>query len=187
MRTRRRILLVVWLAVVVTAFYLFLFHRNAIQHQLGSAAGTSFVVGSLVYLVLGCIRGFTLVPSTSLVLLGVAFFPPWPLFLLTLAGIVVSSACIYFFAEALGLDELVRRRHESSFGRARGFLSRYELPVIIGWSFFPLTPTDLVVYLCGVMRVSLTKCLVGVMIGEGAICGLYIFAGDQVLRWLRLK
>jgi uncharacterized membrane protein YdjX (TVP38/TMEM64 family) len=69
----------------------------------------------------------------------------------------------------------------------RGLLARYELPVIIGWSFFPLAPTDLVVYLCGVMRVSVAKCLLGVTIGEGAICALYIFGGDQVLRLLHLK
>ena len=120
-------------------------------------------------------------------LLGIAFFPPLPLFGLTLVGILVSSACIYFFSEALGLDEILQRRHAAWFGRVRTLLVLYEVPVIVGWSFFPLAPTDLVVYLCGIMRVSLAKCLLGVAIGEGAICAIYIFAGDQVLRWFGLK
>jgi len=145
------------------------------------------LVGGTAYLILGCIRGFTLIPSTSLILLAIAFFPPGPLFVLTLAGILVSSASIYYFAEVLAIDELLRRRHAASFDRVKGLLARYQLPVIIGWSFFPLAPTDLVVYLCGIMRVSLLKCLVGVAIGEGAISALYIFGGDQFLRLLQLK
>jgi hypothetical protein len=35
---------------------------------------------------------------------------------------------------------------------------------------------------CGVFRVRFWKCLVGVAIGEGAICGIYIFLGDSLLR-----
>jgi uncharacterized membrane protein YdjX (TVP38/TMEM64 family) len=183
----RRSLLIVWFAVVLAALYLFLFHREAIQDRLQSATSTSMLVGGSVYLLLGCIRGFTLIPSTSLVLLAIVFFPPVPLFLLTLAGILVSSACIYYFAEALRIDEVLRRRHSAQFDRVGTLLARYELPVIVGWSFFPLAPTDLVVYLCGVMRVSLSKCLLGVTIGEGAICAVYIFGGDQLLRLLQLK
>ena len=56
------------------------------------------------------------------------------------------------------------------------------MPIIIGWSFFPLAPTDLVVYVCGVLRVDVRKCLLGVLIGEGAICAIYTFAGDALLR-----
>ena len=113
----RRILLLVWLGALVAALYLFFFHRETIQDRLESATSASMLVGSLIFLLLGCIRGFTLIPSTSLVLLAVVFFPPVPLFLLTLAGIVVSSACIYYFAEALGLDELIRRRHAAGCDR----------------------------------------------------------------------
>jgi hypothetical protein len=38
-----------------------------------------------------------------------------------------------------------------------------------------------------VLEVSFAKCLLGVGIGEGAICGLYIFAGDHLLRLVHLK
>ena len=183
----RALLATVWLLTVAIAVYLFVFHRAAIQEQLASLMGTSALVGGLIYLLLGCIRGFTLIPSTSLVLLAVAFFPPVPLFVLTLAGILVSSACIYYFAEALHLDEILQRKHAVRLDRLRDLLARHELPIIIGWSFFPLVPTDLICYLCGVLRVNLAKCLIGVGIGEGAICGLYIFAGDHLLRVLHLK
>ena len=66
---------------------------------------------SALYLGLGCVRGFTLVPATYLLLAGMLMLPPVPLFLLTLAGILVSSTAVYYFAEAMGFAELFERRH----------------------------------------------------------------------------
>jgi uncharacterized membrane protein YdjX (TVP38/TMEM64 family) len=171
----------VWLIVAGAALYIAIFHREALQRQLEAATTASVIAGGALYLAMGCLRGFTLIPATSWVLLGVVFFPPVPLFLLTLTGIVVSSASVYYFAEALHLDELLRRRHARQLDRAQALLNRYGLPIIIGWSFFPLAPTDLICYLAGVLRINVVKCLIGVAIGEGAICGIYIFTGDILL------
>jgi uncharacterized membrane protein YdjX (TVP38/TMEM64 family) len=85
------------------------------------------------------------------------------------------------------LKEVFERRHAHRVGQLRAALARYELPIIIGWSFFPLAPTDLIVYVCGVLRVDFRKCLLGVTIGEGAICAIYIFLGDYFLRVLELR
>jgi uncharacterized membrane protein YdjX (TVP38/TMEM64 family) len=183
----RSLLLAAWLVVVGSAFYALLFHRTLVQEQLSGAMSVSVVAGGAVYLLLGAIRGFTLIPSTTLVLAAVAFFPPAPLFALTLVGILISSACIYWFAESIGIDEVLKRRHPAAIARLTELLQKHELPIIVGWSFFPLAPTDLICYVCGVLRVNFVTCLIGVAIGEGTICGIYIFLGDQALRWLRLK
>jgi uncharacterized membrane protein YdjX (TVP38/TMEM64 family) len=177
----RRILGIGWLTGVAIALYLVFFHRDLIAGRLQAAATTSLVTGGGLYLLLGCLRGFTLIPATSLVLMGIVFLPPVPLFVLTLAGILASSASIYYFAEALHLDELLRTRHAHRIDRLRALLDRYGLPVIIAWAFFPLAPTDLICYLAGVLRMRIAICLLGVAIGEGAICGIYIFLGHAAL------
>ena len=166
---------------VASGLFLFVFHRQALQQSLSSASSASLAACAALYLVFGCLRGCTLVPSTTLVLAAVPFFPPTPLFILTLAGIVISSASIYRFSEALHLDDVFESLHAERLVRLKVALARYELPVIIAWSFFPLAPTDLVCYACGVIGVPLRTCLVGVAIGEGAICGTYIYFGDWVL------
>ena len=51
----------------------------------------------------------------------------------------------------------------------------------------PLVPTDVICYVCGILRVRFWKFLIGVTLGEGAICALYIYGGDQLLRWLAFK
>lgn len=183
----RRILTALWIAGAGFALYVYFFHRDSLEDLLSSASGTSLVAGGAVYLVLGCLRGFTLVPATSLVLLGIVFFRPWPLFALTLAGILASSTCVYYFAEAMHLDEVLWKKYERRMAQLKSLLERRGLPIVIGWAFFPLLPTDAVCYLAGVVRMPLTKVLLGVALGEGAICAIYIFLGDTLLRRLGLR
>lgn len=175
-------LVVGWGVAAGALLYGFLSHRDALQTGLERAAASSLITAGATYLVLGCLRGFTLIPSTTLVVAALPFLPPWPLFVLTLAGIVISSWCIYVFAGALHLEEVFNAR---TIERLRRALERHELPIIIGWSFFPLAPTDLICYVCGAARVNLWKYLLGVAIGEGAICGVYIALGTQALHALR--
>lgn len=182
----RNIARVIWFSVLLGALYLFFFHRDSIQSQLGRAFSYSLIVGYLVYLLLGCVRGFTLIPATYLVVTGLLFFPPVPLFVLTLIGILASSSIIYFFSETLDLDEFFERKHGDLIARTKVILQRNELPIVIGWSFFPLVPTDLICYLCGTLEVDFKKLLLGVFIGEGAICAIYIFLGNHLLRSLLL-
>lgn len=183
----RRILVGIWLVVMSAALYVFLFHRDRLQQEIQNATALSIFAGSAFYLFFGSIRGFTLMPATTLVVAGIHFFSPVRLFVLTLTGILISSASIYWFSEALHLEELLAERHQARMEQLKKALRNYELPVIIAWSFFPLAPTDLICYVCGVLKIDFKKFLLGVGIGEGVICAIYIFLGDQALRALHLR
>lgn len=183
----RRLLTAIWAVGAGAALYMYFFHRDGVEDALAGATSVSLVAGGALYMLFGCLRAFTLIPVTSLVLLGIVFFPPLPLFVLTLAGILVSSASVYYFAEALHVDEVLRRKHAHQIDRVQRLLQRYGFPIIVGWAFFPLLPTDLICYLSGVVRVRITTVLAGVAIGEGAVCGIYIFLGDSLLRSLGLR
>ena len=185
--TLRYAAIAIWLSVLCGGLYLYFFHRDFLQSQLGRAFSYSVILGYFVYLLLGCVRGFTLIPATYLVLIGLLFFPPVPLFILSLIGILISSSIIYFFSEALHLDEFFERKHADLIARMKLILQRNELPIVIGWSFFPLAPTDLVCYMCGTLEVDFKKLLLGVFIGEGTICAIYIFFGGHLLRFLQLR
>jgi uncharacterized membrane protein YdjX (TVP38/TMEM64 family) len=177
--------LALWCLLVTAALYFYFFERQILSHLLERLSRTPRISAYVVYLALGCIRGFTLVPATYLVLAGMLLLPPLPLCALTLAGIVVSSAAVYYFADAMRFDRFFERRYPAQVARLRGLLVRRELPIVIAWSFFPLAPTDLVCYVCGALKVDLKKCLLGVALGEGAICAIYIFLGGQALAWMR--
>ena len=171
-----------WVLIVVGAMYLYFFQREFVEAQLKSALATSTVVGAIVYILLGSLRAFTLVPATFLVVIAMPFFPPWLLFLITLPIIAISSGIIYGFAEVLHMDEDFERKYPKQIRKLKELLQRHQLPIIIGWSFFLLLPTDLLCYVCGTLRVNFTKFIVGVLIGEGTVYGLYIWFGDWLLR-----
>lgn len=181
----RKLVLLLWVALLATALSIYFFRRDALQGLLLELSSSPPTWTYAVYLALGCVRGFTLVPVTYLVVAGMLILPPWPLYALTVAGIIVSSAAVYYFAEAMQFDRFFMKRYAPQVARLRGLMARRELPIVIAWSFFPIAPTDLVCYVCGALKVNLTKCLLGVTIGEGAICAIYIFLGGQALDWVR--
>jgi uncharacterized membrane protein YdjX (TVP38/TMEM64 family) len=181
----RNWLLIVWIGVLSSALYIYFFHREALQQLLAELSAAPPAWMYAVYLALGCLRGFTLVPVTYLVVAGMLFLPPLPLYALTVVGILVSSAAVYYFAEAMQFDRFFMKRYAPQVARLRGLMTRRQLPIVIAWSFFPIAPTDLVCYVCGALKVDLKKCLLGVTIGEGAICAVYIFLGGHALAWFR--
>lgn len=183
----RRILLGLWVLAIITTIYLFVFQRTLVQRELHEAMSTSMFAAGFIYLLLSSLRGFALLPAAPILLLGIAFFPLFPLFLLTLAGILFSAAIIYWFSEALHLEELFNEKHARSMERLKTLLKDRELPVIIAWGILPFTPTDLIVYVCGVLRVDFVKCMLGVGIGAGINCAVVIFLGDYLFRFLGLK
>lgn len=181
----RRLLLLLWIGILATALYGYFFHRGALQALLVDLSASPPFWIYAVYLALGCLRGFTLVPATYLVLAGMLVLPPLPLYLLTVIGIIVSSAAVYYFAGVMEFDRFFERKYAPQIARLRALMARRELPIVIVWSFFPIAPTDLVCYVCGALKVDLKKCLIGVTIGEGTICAIYIFLGGHALGWLR--
>src|SRR6185295_10978783 len=146
------------------------------------AAAVSGFVAYGLYLLLGSIRGLSFVPSAGLMLLALPFFPPMHLFALTLLGILISSTSIYYFSRSLHLAEYFEHKHKPRIDGMRAVLQKNPTMIVIAWSFFPLAPTDLICYLCGVMRVRFDRFILGVLIGEGAICAIYVFLGDSLLR-----
>lgn len=169
---------------IASGIYFYIARADIVRDEMLVLSASSTVVAATVYFIMGCIRGFTLIPVTYLLPFGLLFLSPTVHFTLTIAGILVSSAGLYYFSERLQLADYFETRHGNHVARVRELLRRQELPIVIGWSFFPLAPTDLICYVCGSLGVDVRKMLVGILIGEGIICAVYIFLGRQLLSFL---
>jgi uncharacterized membrane protein YdjX (TVP38/TMEM64 family) len=178
----RYTLFALWIVVAAAALYLYFFKREAIQTEMRDAMSASFWAACLTYLLIGALRAFTLVPATFPLLIAMPFFDPWVLLALTIPCIAISSSVCYWFAEALHMDELFERKYPRQIGKLKGLLQRYQMPIIIGWSFFLLLPTDVLCYVCGSLKINYRKFLIGILIGEGTVYAIYIFFGDWLLR-----
>jgi uncharacterized membrane protein YdjX (TVP38/TMEM64 family) len=186
--TLRRLRLGVWALFAVAFAFLYYRYSGSWGTEIGGLAMSSAWLAYGVYLLLGAVRGFAFIPVTNLLVLAIPIFPPVPLLVLTLIGIAISSASIYAFAGSLKLAEYFERKHAHHAERVRTALRSNPLAIVTAWSFLPIVPTDLICYVCGVMKISLSRLMLGVLIGEGAICAVYVFAGSSLLelgkRWL---
>ena len=126
------------------------------------------------------LRGFTLLPSTPLVLAGTFLYPdqPWLVLATSMAGILISSSLIYFCSEALGFAEYFESKRPAAVARIRERLERPTGLIFVAlWAFFPLVPTDAVCYVAGSTKMNFVKFIFAVFIGESVLCSIYIFTG----------
>jgi uncharacterized membrane protein YdjX (TVP38/TMEM64 family) len=91
---------------------------------------------------------------------------------------------IYYFSESLHLNDAFEGKDVVRVKKLKKILQGNSLIIIFTWSLFPLVPTDLICYVCGVLRIDFRKFIIGVFLGEGAICGFYIFLGSYVMQLL---
>lgn len=170
--------LYVWLALIALslAFY-FLRPDLFAPRVIRGFFSANLALGLGVYLLIATLRALTLIPLTPILVAGILVFPPLPLLLVTLVSVWTSSALIYYLARYLRFDRFFSEHYPAQIFRLSALLRKRELPIITAWGFFPFVPTDLIVYVCSVLRISVWKTLLGVSVGEGLICAMYIYGG----------
>ncbi len=185
----RRIIFVVWILVLAGGVGWYLSSPDSFTAEKIAAFLQRFQSSIwLIYLAFSALRGFTLLPSTPLVIAGTILFPgqSWTVLAASMAGILFSSTIIYYFSEFLGFDEYFEGHKPEMTHRIK---ARLEHPLgflfVAGWAFFPLVPTDLVCYLAGTTRMNYWKFIAAVGIGEVILCIFYIFFGGSVINFVR--
>jgi uncharacterized membrane protein YdjX (TVP38/TMEM64 family) len=185
----RLVLLALWAAVIITAIAYYVSHPSNFNASNIAAFITSFQTEIwLIYFAMSVLRGFTLLPSTPLVLAGTIVFPSQPVTVLciSLCGIALSSSLIYFCSEALGFHEYFERHKPHMVHKIK---QRLEQPLgvlfVAAWAFFPFVPTDLVCYLAGSTGMNYWKFIAAVLVGETILCIFYIFFGGSLVNYMR--
>jgi uncharacterized membrane protein YdjX (TVP38/TMEM64 family) len=185
----RLILLAAWAGLIFAAIAFYLSDPSKFTASNIAAFINTFQTQIwLVYFGMSLLRGFTLLPSTPLVLAGTVLYPdqPWLIFATSMTGILVSSTLIYFCSEALGFSEYFESKKPQAVIRLRHHLERpFGLTLVCVWAFFPFVPTDAVCYVAGTTRMHFAKFIMAIGIGESALCSIYVFsAGFLVRNWL---
>lgn len=174
--------LYVWAAFVVICLWLYYLNPEVFAPEnIRRWFGANLYLGLFIYVALFCVRAFTLIPHTPLLVTGILVFPPLPLFVANLLGINGTVAIIYFLSRQLHFDRYFDTRYPLQIGKLSQLLRNREFPVIVFWSFALVLPTDLIVYVCSILRIKPIKAFVGVSLGEGLVSAVYIFGGAALL------
>lgn len=171
-----------WIFFVVVVVVLYQFKREMfdVSFLQSFVIDNKFIV-VLVYLFILSILGLFFIPSTPFAIAGVALFSPVEAYVLNLVGILTSSMIVYYFAQYIGLDRQIKKRYPQQKKRVKKALKNMELPIIAGWSLVPIVPTDLIIYVASSLKIPFKKCVLGVLLGEGTLNAIYIFALGSIL------
>lgn len=181
MKKRKRIVFSIWIVFVLGMLSVYFLNPQYFQaHHVKRIFSNNLVIGLWIYGIVGTFRGMTLLPSTPMVLAGMLVFPPALLYVVNFICIFTSSTIVYYWSEYLGCGEYFHKRYPQRLGQLKHALQERELSVIILWGFFPAVPTDMICYVSETLNIKLWKCLLGVAIGEGMICAIYIFGGGRI-------
>ncbi|WP_300600301.1 VTT domain-containing protein [Niabella sp.] len=136
----------------------------------------------LVYFGICVFRGIFLLPSTPFLLAGMLIFRDTPLLLfgVFMCSILTVAAFIYYTAGYLrfpGLSITAAPRLERIQQQLQGKRGFW---LILGWAFMPFTPTDLVCYAAGLLRMRFWYFILPLLLGEAVICALYIINGKLI-------
>jgi uncharacterized membrane protein YdjX (TVP38/TMEM64 family) len=178
----RRKSLFIWIAVVVGTLILYFLKRDFYDISfLKEYVNDHRVLVISLYLVILTFIGLTFIPSTPFAVAGVLLFPPLTAYIINLIGIISSSIVVYYFTQYLRLDVWLESKYPEKIEKVKRALRKKELPIIAGWSFFPVVPTDLIIYVSSTLNIPFWKCAAGIIIGEGTLNAFYIFSIDFFL------
>lgn len=171
--------LFIWIAVVIVTLILYFVKRDLfdISFLRGYVIDHKVLV-LIIYLIILTFIGLTIIPSTPFAVAGVLLFPPLIAYIINLIGIITSSIVVYYFTKYLRLDVWIESKYPAQIEKIKRALHKKELPIIAGWSFFPIVPTDLIIYVSSTLKIPFWKCALGVIIGEGTLNAFYIFSID---------
>jgi uncharacterized membrane protein YdjX (TVP38/TMEM64 family) len=141
----------------------------------------------LVYILFTFLRGLVLMPSTPFVLVGAILFPDNLLmvFIISLAGVMLTAAALYYFSDFLGFSEKLEKKYPKQLNNWHRRLNSPKATLfVIAWSFFPFVPTDLICYVAGIVKMPFKYMMAGVFIGEAILIYFYVFLGSSIFEYL---
>jgi uncharacterized membrane protein YdjX (TVP38/TMEM64 family) len=144
---------------------------------------SNYIVAISVFTIFVFLRGFTLISPLIVTMVSLLFFSPLEVFLINTLGIVVSSFLIYEVSDYLGFNDYFEDNHKDKVEKIRKSFEKKEIPIMIGWSFFPFFPTDVLVYVAASLKVSLWRCLVGIFIGTALINFISIYLAGRLVQY----
>ena len=174
-----RIVNYLWVLAALVVFVLWLQEPGLFTQESMTARIESWGPWVFVgFIGVSLVRGLFLVPSTPVILTGGILFPgSLPMvFVISMVGIVVSATVIYLLPGAGKYDDLLERRYPERIASVKTLLVRpYAFWSVVGWSFFPFVPTDVICYAAGLVGMPYRRMISALLLGEVPLVLGYLF------------
>jgi uncharacterized membrane protein YdjX (TVP38/TMEM64 family) len=184
LRTGKKIFYILWGLLLIYFLYRYIqnpaiFSVEYLKNFISSYKGQILVV----YILVSLVRGFFLLPSTPFVIVGALLFPDklFLVLLISMTGIMLSATALYYFSDMLGFSEHLEKKYPNKVLKWKNKLQSSKATfLVLGWSFFPLVPTDIICYVAGIIKMPYKYMFAGVFIGELILVSFYIYSGSFI-------
>lgn len=182
LRTGKKVFYVLWALLLIYFIYRYIQNPNIFSVEYLKDF-ISLYKGQIliVYILLSLVRGFFLIPSTPFVIVGVLLFPDklFMVLLISMMGIMLSATALYYFSDMLGFSEHLEKKYPEKVLKWKNKLQSSKATyLVLGWSFFPLVPTDIICYVAGIIKMPYKYMFTGVFIGELILVSFYVYSGS---------
>ncbi|MCF7794903.1 VTT domain-containing protein [Patescibacteria group bacterium] len=183
-KINKKIIIYAWILLLISVFVAYLSFPKIVnlENFLDVISG-NYILAIFIFTLFVFLRGFTLISPLIVTMVSLLFFSPLEVFLINSFGIVVSSFLIYKVSDCLGFDDYFESNYKDKVEKIRKSFEKKEIPIMIGWSFFPFFPTDVLVYVAASLKVSLWRCLVGIFIGTVLINFISIYLAGKLMEY----
>lgn len=180
----KKIIIYAWIILLLLVFIAYLYFPKIINlENFFNLISGNYIIAILIFSIFVILRGFTLISPLIVTMASLILFSPLEVFMINSLGIVVSSFLIYKVSDYLGFDDYIENNYQRKVKKIRKSFEKKEIPIMIGWSFFPFFPTDILVYVAASLKVSLWKCLVGIFIGTALINFISIYLAERLIQY----
>ena len=180
----------IWLSLVAISLLVLLIYPDLVSRDSIAGFLDGLGTGAIVMYVVMCLsRSLLMVPVTPFILAGSIVFPDMQIFIMIISfvSIVVGAFLLYSFPSFGDYDELLEYKYPDKIAMLKEKLhGKYSFWIIMGWSFFPLVPTDAICYVAGMVKLSYKRMVIPLLIGEIPLVTIYVFLGSEIGEWLRI-
>lgn len=187
LKSYRKIIKYVWLLVIaisLTSYLLYpeYFTADALRNWIDGNHQSLIIL----YVVLVLVRAVMFIPSTVVLVMGISLFPEQLtfLFIVNMLGIIAGSILLYYASNLFDVNALFGIGKQEQLNKIKEKINRFGFSIVLGWSFFPFVPTDLICYVAGLTKMHLTKFLAAVIIGESVLVLIYLLSGKELMSFL---
>lgn len=140
----------------------------------------------LMYCALVLLRSIIFIPSTAVLILGLALYPNdlWFLLVINMIGIVLGSLFLYAAGKIFTPDHFFSKKTARRFPAIKEKINQHGFWIVLGWSFFPVVPTDLICFVAGATRMKVVTFLTAMFLGELVLVCIYLFTGKGIMDWI---
>lgn len=182
-----RFLVRLWTLVIIAVILLLVFKPELLSPEyLKEKLFINEDIMLPIYLGLLFIRVFLFIPQTPLLFLGFILFPDWKLVVIfpVMMSALLSAGFFYYFAGKSGWYEYFYKNYPIQTEKLERIMSTPKsVWIVILWSFLPLTPSDLISFTAGIVRMPFRILVIGTLIGQMPLMILYALIGDLLLSY----